>query len=127
MTDYRQRLEAACTRAETEYPQLAAPDGTVAVDFTDLRALLNERPAAAIQNIIDTYAIAGANLLSWLDAEDRERMPKTRQRVAGLPVFPPSQIEWQDWANDVACRAFFRALKLAKDSVSPADAPGGSQ
>ena len=38
--DVRERLERACARAEEEYPQLAAPDGTVAVQFTDLRALL---------------------------------------------------------------------------------------
>ena len=34
------RLEAACCRAEYEYPLLAAPDGTVAVQFADLRTLL---------------------------------------------------------------------------------------
>ena len=42
MIDYRARLEAAYSRAEIEYPQLAAPDGTVSVPFHDLRALLSE-------------------------------------------------------------------------------------
>lgn len=36
------RLEAACERGESEHPHLAAPDGTVAVQIDDLRALLNE-------------------------------------------------------------------------------------
>jgi hypothetical protein len=34
------RLEAACSRAEDESPKLAAPDGTAAVQFRDLRAVL---------------------------------------------------------------------------------------
>jgi hypothetical protein len=35
------RIDARCRQAEEEYPQLAAPDGTVAVQIDDLRALLN--------------------------------------------------------------------------------------
>jgi hypothetical protein len=41
MADFIDRLERACARAEYEFPRLAAPDGTVAVPFTDLRQLLS--------------------------------------------------------------------------------------
>ena len=37
------RLNKALVRAEAEYPLLAAPDGTVSVSITDLKAVLNDR------------------------------------------------------------------------------------
>jgi hypothetical protein len=35
------RIDERCRQAEEEYPKLAAPDGTVAVQIDDLRAFLN--------------------------------------------------------------------------------------
>ena len=45
VTEAVARLETACARAEYEFPLLAAPDGTVAVPFADLRALLSMQSA----------------------------------------------------------------------------------
>lgn len=80
-------------------------------------------PETVIQELIDRYAIAGANLLGWLTEEDERSIPKVKQRVAGLPVFPPSETDWRDWANDVACRSFFRALHEAKEKVAALSPP----
>jgi hypothetical protein len=41
LTRLLDRLSARCLRAENEYEDLAAPDGTVAVPFTDLRIALS--------------------------------------------------------------------------------------
>jgi len=70
-------------------------------------AASGDDPVAVIQEIIDSYSVAGANLLSWLTAEDRKNMPRVK-----------SQTEWQDWANDVACRASFAAWREAKERLS---------
>lgn len=73
----------------------------------DLRAPLtaSEDVVEAIQGLIDNYSAAGANLLDWLTKRDRADMPKTKNP------------EWERWANDVACRAAFSALREAKDRV----------
>ena len=42
-----QRIDATLKRSEQEAPYLAAPDGTVAVQIDDLRALLNDYHAMA--------------------------------------------------------------------------------
>lgn len=47
-----QRVEAALVRAETEEPQLAAPDGTVSVQIDDLRSTL-----AQMDRMRDTLAL----------------------------------------------------------------------
>lgn len=39
--DALSRVKAALERAEEELPRLAAPDGTVAVSITDLRAIIS--------------------------------------------------------------------------------------
>lgn len=70
-------------------------------------AASGDDPVAVIQEIIDSYSVAGANLLSWLTAEDRKNMPRVK-----------SQTEWQDWANDVACRASFAAWREAKERLA---------
>lgn len=78
---------------------------------------LHVRPADAIQEIIDRYAIAGANLLYWLGEDDLAEMPRSHR--GGLWPFRqyPSEREWEDWASDVACRAAFQALRDAKEAV----------
>lgn len=79
--------------------------------------------AHAIQEVIDNYAIAGANLLQWLDKDDLAEMPKTTRIGGLLPPFAPGELDWRNWANDVACRATFRALKQAKEKVATLPAP----
>lgn len=67
-----------------------------------------------IQKVIDNYSSAGANLLNWLSSEDIEQMPKTKTLLFGLIRIKPSEVEWRDWANDVACAASFRTLRETK-------------
>lgn len=77
MTDFIDRLEQACARAEDEYPHLAAPDGTVAVPFADLRALLalNTRtPAQEGHNELDIRGIALAAIKRARQAGESQEM-----------------------------------------------------
>lgn len=62
-------------------------------------------PADDIQELIDRYSIAGADLLNWLSVEEVQNQPKKPHEVAS-------------WANDIACRAYFAALREAKEAVS---------
>lgn len=69
MTDFIARLERACARAEEEFPKLAAPDGTVAVPFTDLRALLSitERKAPVeVEGLVESLRLRAG----WTDEFD---------------------------------------------------------
>ena len=58
-----------------------------------------------IQHRIDTYSVAGATLLEWLDEVDRKAMPKR------------TSLKHQEWASDIACRATFKALREVQELI----------
>lgn len=85
-----------------------------------------ERAAKAIQGQIDTYSIAGANLLFWLTEDDLATMPRSHRVWWSLFRQHPSQREWEIWASDIACCATFDALRQAKATAIRQAIPKGT-
>jgi hypothetical protein len=54
------RLDERCSRAEYEYPRLAAPDGTVAVPIGDLRLAINAAQGTEAQRAETATKIDGS-------------------------------------------------------------------
>lgn len=70
-----------------------------------------------VEQMIETYSSAGANLLDWLSKDDVAEQPRPR----------PSHRDWQAWANDVACRATFRTLREVRDRLTALPLPPKGQ
>lgn len=95
-------------------PDVAGAMAIVQQVLADHEALLSHpsQPAqagdaiSAIQEMIDSYSIAGANVLDWLTKEDREQMPPSASQAD------------RDWGSNVACRATFSALRDAQAKIA---------
>jgi len=76
-----------------------------------------------IERMIQTFRAAGGNLLDWLTHSERMSVPKPKRYLFGLIRIGPSERELEEWASDIACRAYFEALEEAKDQVRVKDQP----